>query len=349
MLPAVLAFLVGIGITPTISNYLYKNKMWKKKSGKIGLDGSDTPVFNKLHEKKEVGTPRMGGVVIWASAILVALLIWILHKITPFEIFQKLEFISRNQTWIPFGTLIIGALVGIVDDFLEVKGSANHLPGGLSLKKRLLIVGVLALLVAFWFYFKLGVVSFSIPFLGPIFIGWLIIPFIVIVIVAIYSGGIIDGLDGLSGGVFAVAYSAYAVIAFSLNQIDLAAFCMLVVGAILAFLWFNIPPARFYMSETGSMPLTITLGVIAFMTGSLVGGTGVFVLPIIGILLFATSGSSLIQMISKKLRGGKKVFLSAPVHHHLEAIGWSPEKIVMRYWILALIFATIGVIIALNG
>lgn len=346
-LPAVLAFFVGIGITPTISNYLYKNKMWKKKAGKKALDGKATPIYDKLYATRDVGTPRMGGVVIWASAILVAMLIWTLHKITPIEIFQKLEFISRNQTWIPLGTIIIGALVGLADDYFEIKGNLDYFAGGLSLRKRLLIVGTLALLVGGWFYFKLGVTTLSIPFLGALSLGWLIIPLLIIVVLAIYAGGVIDGLDGLSGGIFAVMYSAYGVIAFSLNQVDLAAFCMLIVGAILAFLWFNIPPARFYMSETGSMPLTITLAVIAFMTDALVGGVGVLVLPLIALPLLATMASSFIQVVSKKLRNGKKVFIAAPLHHHFEAMGWPATKIVMRYWILSVIFATIGVIIAL--
>lgn len=348
-LPAILAFFVGIGITPIISNYLYKNKMWKKKAGKKAPDGKATPVYDKLYANRDVGTPRMGGAVIWASAIIVAFIIWILARVTDIEIFGKLEFISRNQTWIPFGTLIIGAFVGLIDDYLEVKGSVDYFAGGLSLKKRLSIVGLLGLAVACWFHFKLDVTTLAIPFFNDITLGWLIIPLIVLVIVAIYSGGVIDGLDGLSGGIFAVMYSAYGVIAFSLQQVDLAAFCMLIVGGILAFLWFNIPPARFYMSETGSMPLTITLGVIAFMTDSIVGGVGVLVLPFIALLLFVTVGSSFIQVMSKKFRNGKKVFISAPLHHHFEALGWPATKIVMRYWVLAVIFASIGVIISLIG
>lgn len=346
-LPAILAFFVGIAVTPCVSNYLYKNKMWKKKAGKRATDGGATPVYDKLYATRDVGTPRMGGVVIWASAAIVAFVIWILHQLTSIEIFDKLEFVSRNQTWIPFATLIVGALVGLIDDYLEVKGSMDYFAGGLSLKKRLLIVGALGIAVASWFYIKLDVTALALPFIADLSLGWLIVPLITFVIMAIYSGGVIDGLDGLSGGIFAVMYSAYGVIAFSLNQVDLAAFCMLIVGSILAFLWFNIPPARFYMSETGSMPLTITLGVIAFMTDSLVGGVGVLVLPFIALPLFVTVGSSIIQLLSKRFRNGKKIFISAPLHHHFEALGWPATKIVMRYWILSVIFATIGVIIAL--
>lgn len=349
ILPAALTFLVGIAITPHITDFLYKKEMWKKKSGKVDLDGKDTPIFNKLHAKKEVGTPRMGGVVIWLSAFIVISLLWILSRFSPFEIFYKLEFLSRSQTWIPLAALIIGALVGLLDDWLEIKGSRDNIAGGLSSKKRLGVVGLIGFLVSLWFFFKLDVTSIGIPFLGPVEISYLLIPLFTAVIIIIYSGGVIDGLDGLSAGVLASMFSAYGIIAFAYDQINLAAFCAAIVGALLAFLWFNIPPARFYMSETGSMALTIVLAIVAFMTDSLVDGYGLFVLPIIAFPLIATAGSSFIQIMSKRLRGGKKIFLSAPLHHHFEALGWPATKVVMRYWIISIMFASVGIIIALIG
>ncbi len=349
ILPAVITFIVGIGITPYISNYLYKNKMWKKKAGKVATDGSATPIFNELHKDKEVGTPRLGGTIIWISASIVFIALWLIAQLSipGLEIFYKLEFISRNQTWIPFATLIIGALVGMLDDLLEIKGSGGHIAGGLSLKKRLFVVGLIGLVVSAWFHFKLDVSAIHMPLFGPIDIGILIIPFFIAVILFIYTSGVIDGLDGLSGGVFATVYAAYSIIAFSLNQIDLAAFCAAIVGAILAFLWFNIPPARFYMSETGSMALTITLAVVAFMTDELGGGIGLFVLPIVAMPLIITALSSLLQIASKKLRNGKKIFIAAPIHHHFEALGWPAYKIVMRFWVFSVITAGLGIIIAL--
>jgi phospho-N-acetylmuramoyl-pentapeptide-transferase len=347
ILPAMLAFFVGIGITPYVAGFLYKYQMWKKKSGKLDRDGNATPIFDALHKDKEVGTPRMGGIIIWASAFIVVSIIWSLSHITPFDIFDKLDFMSRSQTWIPFAALLIGALVGLLDDWLEIKGSRDNVAGGLSASKRLFVVGIIGLLVASWFYFKLGVTSIGIPFLGDLQIGWLIIPFFIAVIIVIYSGGVIDGLDGLSGGVFASIFAAYGAIAFSLTQIDLAAFCATIAGAILAFLWFNIPPARFYMTETGSMALTITLAIVAFMTDSLGEGIGFFVLPIIAFPLIASAGSSFIQIYYKRLTGGKKIFLSAPLHHHFEALGWPAYKVVMRYWVLSVIFAIVGIIVAL--
>ena len=154
------------------------------------------------------------------------------------------------------------------------------------MRKRLILIGIIAFSVSLWFYLKLSVSSIGLPFGFPnLELGWLFIPFFIIVMLAIYSGGIIDGIDGLSGGIFASIFSGYAIIAFIQNQIDISALCAVIVGGILAFLWFNIPPARFYMSETGSMALTITLTVVAFMTDSVGDGHGVIALPVIALII----------------------------------------------------------------
>lgn len=347
-LPSVVAFTIGILITPFLTDYLYKNKMWKKRAGKSAFGGGETPIFNKLHEHKEVGTPKMGGVVVWGAVTITVFLIWFLSELFGGEIFDKLDFLSRNQTWIPVATLLIGALVGLIDDFLEVSGRGDYKPGGLSLRKRLLVVSLVALLCALWFFFKLDVSSIALPILGEINLGWFFVVLFVLVTLGIYSGGVIDGIDGLAGGIFATMFSSYAVIAFYQNQIDLAAFCATVVGGLLAFLWFNIPPARFYMSETGTMGLTITLSVVAFMTDSLGGGHGLIALPVIAAPLIATTLSDIIQVTSKKIRG-KKVFLVAPIHHHFEALGWPPYKVTMRFWVVGVVFSILGVVIALIG
>jgi phospho-N-acetylmuramoyl-pentapeptide-transferase len=349
LLPSITAFAVGMALTPLLTSYLYRNKLWKKKSVPKTLDGREAPISQALHRDEEKQTPRMGGVVIWGSAIITSLLIWVLSKIIPGETSSKLDFISRSQTWIPLFTLFFGSLVGLIDDFMSVKDTGDHIAGGLSLKKRLFAVGIVSFLCAFWFYEKLDVVTIGLPFIGDVFVGWLFIPIFMIVTFAIYSGGVIDGLDGLSGGVFGTIFAAYGLIAFYQNQIDLAAFCAVVVGAILAFLWFNIPPARFFMSETGSMGLTITLAVVAFMTDSLGEGYGVIMLPIIALPLVLASGSVIIQLLSKKFRNGKKVFLVAPLHHHFEAVGWPSYKVTMRFWIISIVFGVLGVTLALVG
>jgi phospho-N-acetylmuramoyl-pentapeptide-transferase len=344
--PAILAFVIGVGLTPTFTNFLYAHRMWKKKAGKgEGVGGGGTPIFNELHKEKEVGTPRLGGMLIWVSASLTALLIWTVSFFLPSEVASKLDFISRSQTWIPLAALVIGGLIGLVDDLMEIRGSGDRKAGGLSLSKRLAVVAVLGLVCGWWFYEKLGVSTIGLP-VGELALGWLLIPLFAVVMLAVYSGGVIDGIDGLAGGIFATMFSAYAAIAFYQQQIDLAALCLSLVGAILAFLWFNIPPARFYMSETGTMGLTMTLAIVAFMTDSLAGGKGLMVLPIIAFPLLITTLSVIIQVCSKKFLG-RKVFLVAPVHHHFEALGWPSYKVTMRYWVLGIVVAITGAVLAI--
>lgn len=347
-LPAVISFCVGIGFTPILTNFLYKKKMWKKRSGKVDMNGKETTLFNQIHKDREVGIPRMGGIVIWFSAAFTIGGMWFASVILPIELTVKMDFFSRDQTWIPFFALILGSLVGLIDDYLEVNNEeSKNGNGGLSLKKRISIVVLIGLLVGSWFYFKLGVSGINIPFWGIFELSWFFIPFFAIITLGLYSGGVIDGIDGLAGGILATIFAGYSVIAFSLEQINLAAFCAMLTGAILAFLWFNIPPARFYMSETGTMGLTITLAIVAFMTDALGEGYGILVLPIIAFPLVATSLSNIIQISSKKFRG-KKVFLLAPIHHHFEALGWPSYKVTMRFWVIGVIFALTGVILALS-
>ncbi len=346
MLPAALAFGIGIAITPVVTHFLYKHKVWKQAGteGKNALDGTKALEFNKLHAQDELKTPRMGGIVIWGSALLTVLLITLIAKFVPNATTIKLDFLSRDQTWIPFITLILGALVGFINDLLDV----NYSGKGISLKRRLAFVLTMSGFIGWWFYEKLDVTSIGIPFDGILDIGIWVIPLFMMMTVAIYASGVIDGIDGLSGGVFASIFAAYAMIALGQNQINLAAFCAMLVGAILAFLWFNVPPARFYMTETGTMALTLTLSTVVFMTDAMGGGIGISVLPIVGFLLVATVASNIVQIVSKKYRD-KKVFRVAPLHHHFEAIGWSSAKVTMRYWILSIMLAFIGVIIATAG
>lgn len=344
-IPTVAAFSIGMIVAPLVSDFLYAHKLWKKKPGNKGsITGGATPIFNKLHKEKDTGTPRMGGIVIWLSVIVTVFIFALASVLFPGTLGEKLNFLSRNQTWIPFVTLILGAILGLIDDILVVRDSGGYVGGGLSLMRvRIPAVAISGLLIGAWFYFKLGVDSISIPFDGSLVLGLLFIPIFSLVMVAVFSGGVIDGLDGLSGGVFVSIFFSYAIIAFFQNQIDLAAFSAVVAGATLAFLWFNIPPARFYMTETGMIALTMCLTVVAFLTEQ------VAVLPIIAFPLFLSSGSVIIQVLSKKLRGGKKVFLVAPIHHHFEAIGWPSYKVTMRFWIVTVVCSIFGVVTALVG
>lgn len=348
-IPLTISFFLGIAMTPALTNFLYANQMWKKKVKSVTIDGRATPVFSQLHKDKEIGTPRMGGIIIWLAAILTMLIIWVLAKTFPSGYAYKLDFMSRAQTWLPLIALITGAFVGLIDDYLEIRGIAGWPAGGLSLKKRLVVVAIVGLFAAIWFYFKLDVSSATIPFIGEVHMGFWFIPFFILVTMGIYSGGVIDGIDGLAGGIFSIIFSTYAGIAFYQHQINLAAFCAVIVGGLLAFLWFNIPPARFYMTETGSMSLTLCLAIVAFMADTLGDGKGIAVLPIVALPLIATTLSNIIQLISKKFRDGKKVFLIAPLHHHFEALGWPAAKVTMRYWVIGVICGAIGLIVAMIG
>lgn len=344
-----LSFTIGMLITPFITHLLYKHKMWKKKAGKIATDGRETPIFNELHKDKEVGVPKLGGLIIWISSILTALILFFVAKIFDGAILSKLDFLSRDQTWIPITTLFLGGIIGALDDFLEITGKGGYKAGGLSLSKRVALVFVIGLLIGYWFYVKLDVSGVNLFFGNHFEMGGLFVLFFALVMVFMYSGGVIDGIDGLAGGVFAVAFCSYAGIAFAQNQINLAAFSGSIAGGLLAFLWFNITPARFYMSETGTMALTITLTTVAFMTDKLGGGHGLLVLPVVALPLVITTLSDIIQLTSKKFRNGKKVFLVAPIHHHFEALGWPGAKVTMRYWVLSFVFGVIGLCIALIG
>jgi len=348
-------FLFAVLLTPWLTSILYKYKLWRKSVRQNAMGGGGLPIFKKFHQEGEVKTPRFGGVLIWVTPPFLALLFFLLAK-TQNPWFEGLNFLSRSQTWLPLATLIAASAVGFLDDMLQVVSTPTnalirpvwekinkYTAGGLSLKLRLTLVSLIGLTGAWWFFYKLGWDTIFVPGIGDVFLGWLMIPLFVGVMLATYSGGVIDGIDGLSGGTFASIFTAYGLIAFAQEQVDLATFCFALVGAILAFLWFNIPPARFYMGEIGIMGLTATLTVVAFLTDS------VAVLPIIGILLVAETGSVIIQVASKKLRKGKKVFLAAPIHHHFEGMGWSSAKVTMRFWIIGIVAAFIGVAIRLLG
>lgn len=344
LLPAVIAFIIGIAITPIVTHFLYKHKVWKKKAGKgAGYGGGGTPIFDELHKETDTNTPRMGGIIVWGSVLITTIVF--LGISTLYPNLESLNFLSREQTWLPLFALCIGAIVGFIDDLLIVNDTGKHFAGGLPLTQRLLAVIVTASFIAWWFYEKLEVSSISFFYWNPIELGFWFIPAFVFIATCVYMSSVIDGIDGLSGGVFACIFAAYTGVALLQSQFHIAALCAVIVGAILAFLWFNIPPARFYMTETGIMALTMSLTVVAFMTDKLGDGIGVSVLPIIGLLLVATVVANTIQILSKKLTG-KKVFLVAPLHHHFEAMGWPAYKVTMRYWIISIICASVGVIIA---
>jgi phospho-N-acetylmuramoyl-pentapeptide-transferase len=343
LIPFIISFALGIILAPALAHNLYKYKAWKKKGGKgKGLgDNSGTPLFDSLHKEREISTPRLGGMLVWGSVFATAIFLALLG----FGLggpYAELDLINRGQTWLPLFALLVGGLTGLVDDVLEIRTSA----GGLSMRWRLLVVAAFATFAGWWFYAKLGVSSVGLPFVGAIPLGGFFIVFFVLVTIALYASGVIDGIDGLAGGVFALIFLAYAGIAFAQNQVSLAAFAATVSGATFAFLWFNIPPARFYLSETGSMALTLALSVTAFSSDTLGDGIGVSVLPIIAFPLFITVVGNVLQVFWKKVFK-RKLFRIAPIHHHFEALGWPAYKVTMRYWVVTFMAGIFGIAIAL--
>lgn len=346
VIPSVLTFFLAISITPLLTHYLYKYKMWKKRpridDTVAGLE-EISPEFKRIQNAEdEIRTPRPGGIVVWLSVFLCITILYLVSLFYPTSETISLDFFSRNQTLLLLFTLLAGSLIGLVDDLLTINAKKGIFVNGFPRMWMIGIVLLVGLISGLWFYLKLDVSLIHIPFGGDLELGWMIIPFFLLVFFGTFSSGVIDGIDGLAAGVMASIFTAFGTIAFFQNQIDLAAFCIAITGALLAFLWFNVPPARFYLGETGMLGLVFTLPIVAFLTNQ------ILMLPVIGILLVLTSLSSFIQITSKKIWGPKgKVFRVAPLHHHFEAIGWPKAKVVMRYWIISVVSAIIGVIIAL--
>lgn len=332
---ATAAFIITVLLTPLLTHFLYKHKL-----GKQIRDRRDTPIFSRLHKAKS-GTPTMGGILIWGTTILLTVGIFYLAKFFNGDVFTQLNFLSREQTLLPLGALFASAMVGLFDDLLNIK-RVGPKGGGLKVRHKLLLYTLIAAFGAWWFYVKLDWDIIHVPFFGDYIIGlWFIPLFIFIIVATSFSVNETDGLDGLAGGVLLIAFAAFAVIAFVQGKFDLAVFCGVIVGALTAFLWFNIYPARFFMGDTGSMSLGITLGIIAMYTNTFL------LLPLIGFILVIESLSVIIQIASRKIRH-KKVFLSAPLHHHFEAKSWPEPKVVMRFWLTSGVMAMIGLIIFLT-
>lgn len=334
---ALISFVLAMALTPLFTKFVYRKKFGKQ----IRSDGS-TPVFSKLHQAKS-GTPTMGGILIWFTACFLAVLFWFLDRVAHINFFHSLNFLTRQQTLLPLGALLATALLGLLDDYLGIKGIGGGKGGGLRMRYRLLFYLLVSVVGAYWFYYKLGFDILHIPGLGNFVIGlWYIPLFIFVVIATSFSVNQTDGLDGLAGGVLAIAFFAYGLFAFLQGRFELAALTTVLGGGLIAFLWFNIYPARFFMGDTGSMALGTVLAIVAFLTNSIA------VLPIIGVVLVLESGSTLLQWFWRHVFH-KKLFLSSPLHHHFEAKGWPETKVTMRFWVLAAIGTIIGVAVNLIG
>ena len=327
LLLALTAFLLSMLLTPVYTYVAYKYKFWKKQK-KTTVDGEALPVMTKLHAHKFKHTfPTMAGLI---GVVVVTLVTWIFN-------------LDRGQTWLPLVGFLGGSFVGVIDDSISIFGSGRG-AAGLRGPVKFFLITVVGLILGWFFAFKLGWTSINVPFLGDWELGAfaMMLIFAFAVVATSNAVNITDGLDGLSGGLAMLAYGAFGVIAMFQGKMLLFGFCMTVVGWLLSYIWFNVPPARFMMGDTGSFALGAGLGIVSMMTNSFL------LLPIIGLMFVIETGSSLIQLISKRFFH-KKIFISAPLHHHLEAKGWGEAKIVMRFWIIAGVCAFVGIFLAAVG
>lgn len=322
-----LGFVISMILTPFYTSMAFRGQWWKRQRTTT-MTGEVATVYAKLHAAKhQRNIPTMAG-MIFVVATLIVTMIWNL---------------GRNSTWLPLAAMVGAGLIGLLDDFINIHSLKGGIAGMRAKVKSLLLL-IIALIGGWWLYSKLGVTHIDIPFWHAIHLGWLIIPLFMLVIYSTANAvNITDGLDGLAGGLSAIAFGAYAVIALLEKKYGVSGFCMTIAGSLLSYTWFNIYPARFFMGDVGSFALGTALGVVAMLTNT------VLILPIIGIVFIVEIGSVVVQLTSKKLRGGKKIFLSSPIHHHFEAIGWPETKVTMRFWVLGEIAAFLGIIVYILG
>lgn len=327
LLLALGAFLVSIFLTPIYTNFAYKHKLWKKQKS-VAVTGEKLEVMNKLHAKKiKRHFPTMAGIIMLVTV--------------PTVIIAS-KCLVRGQTWLPLAAFVAGGCIGLIDDALNLYGKSAV--AGLRAPAKFAMITAVSVALGWFFAVKLGWTGINVPFFGSVNIG--VIPMILVFAFAVVATGnavnISDGLDGLAGGLSLIAYGAYGCIALMQEQWYLAGFCFVVVGALLAYTWFNVYPARFMMGDTGSFALGAGLGVVAMMTNCFL------LLPIIGGLFVLEAGTSLIQILSKKFFH-RKIFISAPIHHHLQAKGWEESKVVMRFWIIGGVLGMLGIFLAMSG
>jgi len=320
-------FVLSMLLTPIYTTLAYKRQWWKKPRTNAA-SGEVAKVYTQLHaEKHQRHIPTMAGIIFVVAAVLVTLL----------------ANLKRTETWLPIAAMAGAGLIGLVDDVLNIHSTGGI--AGMRAKIKLFLITMVALVGGWWFYDKLDVNSIHIPLIStPLHLGWLIVPLFVFVVVATANAvNITDGLDGLAGGLSAIAFAMYAIIAFLEKHYGIAGFCLTIVGTLLSYTWFNIFPARFFMGDVGSFALGTALGVVAMLTDT------VLILPVIGLIFVAEAGSSILQILSKKLRGGKKIFKIAPIHHHFEAMGWPETKVTMRFWIIGQVMGVVGLILFFFG
>lgn len=280
--------------------------------------------------------------MIWGTLTVLMVLFWLFDRVLHISFFSNLDFYSRKETLLPLGALVGASVVGAIDDWLDVKG-LGHKGRGLRFRFKFVLYAIVAAIGAWWFYFKLDFTSVHIPFLGGVYLGFWFIPFFILAVVSTsFAVNETDGLDGLAPGILMISFFAYGLIAFLQGKYDLASFIGVICGALLAFLWFNVFPARFIMGDTGSMGLGVLLAIVAFLTNS------IFLLVLIGFVFMVEAASAILQLFWKRFFK-RKLIPSAPVHHSFQAIGWPEAQITMRFWIISAVMSIIGVIVYFLG
>ncbi len=343
LIPWIVSFFSGLVFAPIVLLYLYKFKAWRRDVNSKGTILDESGEISKIINKndKDLKTPRMGGLVIIFSVVFTIVIFWLISFGLLGNPSGSLDILSRKETWLPLAAFLAGALVGLFDDYFTIRNSGKF-SKGLPLKYRLVFVAIFASFAGWWFHVKLGFDSVMVPFWGDFYLGSFFIIFFILVFTSVFATSNIDGLDGLSGGIMAVIYATMGFIALFQDKVDISAFAFVVVGGILAFLWYNIPPAKFYMTEVGYNALSFALVIIAFMTDT------VLLLPIIAFPLFMTLLTTIIQILSIRIFK-KRIWKITPIHHHFEAIGWEVPQIVMRYWIVSIIFGILGLVLTITG
>jgi len=324
-------------IVPFI-NFLYHIQFQRAHQDTRDPMNKPTPLFDSYHQHKS-GTPVGGGVLV--TIISTILTLFFLASFSAFGIFisSNYESIVMEVAIILFAFLSF-ALLGIYDDLNKMLHWRKKEFFGLKLNAKLYLEIALALIISLGLYFGLGIHFIHVPFFGVFDFGWLYIIFATFVIVAFANAvNITDGLDGLASGVLMITLFSFWAIARTIIDVPLSIFIAVWVGGLIAFLYFNIYPARIFLGDTGALSFGATFAVIGLLLGKS------FTLPIIGGIFLIEIISSLVQLVSKKYRG-KRIFKAAPVHLLLQTMGWEEPKIVMRAWLLSIVFALFGLMIA---
>lgn len=323
-------FFTGVLIVPFI-DFLYRIKLRRQKQSTVDIFNKPTPVFDKYNQWK-VGTPFGGGVLIILVVTILSLWSYGIFKVEV----NKWEVFVLLFSFISFGIL------GLYDDLKKLidKPGKYHV-FGLRFRHKFIIQWILAFTIASVLYFKLGYSSLFVTGIGPIDLGYLYIIMASVAVVSFVNAfNITDGLDGLSSGLLLISLGAFLAITSTQLNSTLGQFIAVLMGAVAAFLYFNIYKARIWLGDVGSMSLGASLAVIGLLSGK------ILVLGVIGGVFVIEVSTSLIQLMSKKYLG-RRVFPAAPFHLLLLKRGWEEPKIVMRAWLLGLFFAILGLYIAL--